>query len=46
MVTDFMADCSSWAEISFAYQNVEKYEFEAGSLNISNHDKRLVSLYL
>jgi membrane protein len=34
------------AEISFAYQNVEKYEFEAGSLNISNHDKRLVSLFL
>lgn len=34
------------AEISFAYQNVEKYEFEAGSVNISNHDKRLVSLYL
>jgi membrane protein len=34
------------AEISFAYQNVEKYEFEAGSLDISNHDKRLVSLFL
>ena len=34
------------AEISFAYQNVQKYEFEAGSLNISNHDKRLVSLFL
>ena len=34
------------AEISFAYQNVKKYEFEAGSLNISNHDKRLVSLFL
>lgn len=34
------------AEISFAYQNVKKYEFEAGSLNISNHDKRLISLFL
>jgi len=34
------------AEISFAYQNVEKYEFEAGTLNLSNHDKRLVSLFL
>jgi len=34
------------AEISFAYQNVQRYEFEAGSLNISNHDKRLLSLYL
>jgi membrane protein len=34
------------AEISFAYQNIEKYEFEAGSLNISNHDKRLVSLFI
>jgi membrane protein len=34
------------AEISFAYQNIHKYEFEAGSLNISNHDKRLVSLFL
>ncbi len=34
------------AEISFAYQNVHKYEFEAGNINISNHDKRLVSLFL
>lgn len=34
------------AEISFAYQNVKRYEFEAGSLNISNHDKRLISLFL
>lgn len=34
------------AEISFAYQNVEKYEFEAGSMNISNHDKRLVTLFI
>ncbi len=34
------------AEISFAYQNIQKYEFEAGSLNISNYDKRMVSLFL
>lgn len=34
------------AEISFAYQNVEKYEFESGSLNLSNHYKRLLSLYV
>jgi membrane protein len=34
------------AEISFAYQNVGKFEFEAVNLNISNHDKRLVSLFL
>ena len=32
------------AEISFAYQNVENYEFEAGSLNISINQKRLLSL--
>ncbi|MCB8994937.1 MAG: YihY family inner membrane protein [Bacteroidales bacterium] len=34
------------AEISFAYQNIENYEFEAGSLNISNHNKKLISLFL
>jgi len=34
------------AEISFAYQNVEKYEFESGSLSLSNHHKRLLSLYV
>ena len=34
------------AEISFAYQNIGKYEFETQALNISNHDKRIVSLLL
>lgn len=34
------------AEISFAYQNVEKYEFESESLNLSTHHKRLLSLYV
>lgn len=34
------------AEISFAYQNIGKYEFEAESLNISHHHKRLISMYL
>ena len=34
------------AEISFAYQNVEKYEFEAESLQISNHNKRILSLLI
>ncbi len=34
------------AEISYAFQNVQKYEFEAGSLAISNNDKRLISLFL
>ncbi len=34
------------AEISFAYQNVEKFEFEAGSLSISHYNKRLISLVL
>lgn len=32
------------AEIAFAYQNVEHYEAEAQSPNISNHLKRIVSL--
>lgn len=32
------------AEISFAYQNVDNYEFEAESLHISNHNKRILSL--
>lgn len=32
------------AEISFAYQNIDKYEFEAESLQISNHNKRILSL--
>ncbi len=34
------------AEISFAYQNVDKYEFEADSLQISNHNKRVLSIDL
>jgi len=34
------------AEISFAYQNVEKYAFESESLNLSNHHRRLLSLYV
>ena len=34
------------AEISFAYQNVDKYEFEADSLQISNHNKRVLSLLI
>jgi membrane protein len=34
------------AEISFAYQNVGKYEFEAEGLNISHSQKSLVSLIL
>ena len=34
------------AELSFAYQNVEKYEFEKESLNINNHHKRLLSIYV
>ena len=32
------------AEISFAYQNVEKYELESESLHISSHNRRLLSL--
>ena len=34
------------AEISFAYQNVEKYEFESESLNLSTHHKRLLSIFV
>lgn len=34
------------AEISFAYQNVDKYELEAESLQISNHHKRVLSLLM
>ncbi|MBE0654914.1 MAG: YihY/virulence factor BrkB family protein, partial [Bacteroidales bacterium] len=34
------------AEISFAYQNVGQYELEAGSLQISNHNKRVLSLLI
>jgi membrane protein len=34
------------AEISFAYQNVEHYEFEAESLNISSFYKRVLTLLI
>jgi membrane protein len=34
------------AEISFAYQNVRKFEFEAGTYNISNNEKKLLSLFI
>ncbi|HYW94822.1 MAG TPA: YihY/virulence factor BrkB family protein [Bacteroidales bacterium] len=34
------------AEISFAYQNVEKYELEAESLHISQQNKRILSLLI
>ncbi len=34
------------AEISFAYQNVDKYEFEAESLNISYQNKKVISLLI
>ncbi len=34
------------AEISFAYQNVGKYAVEAESLNISNHNKRILSMLI
>jgi membrane protein len=34
------------AEIAFAYQNVENYEYEADILNISNHYKKILSLLI
>lgn len=34
------------AEISFAYQNIGQYEIEAESLQISNHNKRVLSLLI
>jgi len=34
------------AEIAFAYQNVENYEYEADVLNISTHFKRILSLLI
>ncbi len=34
------------AEISFANQNVEQYEFEAESLNMSSYNRRLLTLYI
>lgn len=43
---------SSWiivllgAELSFAYQNVSRYEFESEALNISNYQKRALVLMI
>ena len=34
------------AEVSFAYQNIEKYEFEAESLHISNYNRRLLTFLI
>jgi len=34
------------AELSFAYQNVENYEFEAAALNLSSSNKRLLTLLI
>ncbi len=34
------------AEISFANQNVEQYEFEAEALNMSSYNRRLITLYI
>ncbi len=34
------------AEISFANQNVEQYEFESESLNMSTYNRRLITLYI
>ncbi len=34
------------AEISFANQNVEKYEFESESLHISHYYRRILTLYI
>lgn len=34
------------AEISFAYQNVGRYAMEAESLQISNHNKRVLSIFI
>ena len=34
------------AEISFANQNVEQYEFESESLNMSSYNRRIISIYI
>ena len=34
------------AELSFAYQNIEKYEFESEALKIPHNKKRLVTLLI
>jgi len=34
------------AEISFAYQNIENYEFEEDALNLSHNNKRILALLI
>jgi membrane protein len=34
------------AEISFAYQNIENYEFEENALNLSSNNKRILTLLI
>lgn len=34
------------AEISFAYQNIENYEFEQNALNLSQNNKRILTLLI
>jgi membrane protein len=34
------------AEISFAYQNIENYEFEQDALNLSHNNKRILTLLI
>lgn len=34
------------AEISFAYQNIESYEFEEDALNLSDNNKRILTLLI
>lgn len=36
----------SGAEISFAYQNIENYEFEEDALNLSQNNKRILTLLI
>ena len=34
------------AELSFAYQNIENYEFEENALNLSQNNKRILTLLI
>lgn len=34
------------AELSFAYQNIENYEFEVNALNLSHNNKRILTLLI
>ncbi|MEZ5070367.1 MAG: YihY/virulence factor BrkB family protein [Bacteroidales bacterium] len=34
------------AEISFAYQNIEKYQYEEDALNLSHYNKRILTLLI